>query len=93
MVAMTLGQFVSRRRAALGLSQRELARQVHVSNSTIFRIENENNYTFSPNILRAVAKALHCDFNYLLSLNKQIDDEPEIRMIQRAAKKMSPTKG
>ena len=32
---------------------------------------------------------LKLDYNYLLALNKQIDDQPEIRMIQRAAKKMT----
>ena len=39
--------------------------------------------------LRAIADFLRIDYNYLLALNKQIDDQPEIRMIQRAAKKMN----
>jgi hypothetical protein len=36
-----------------------------------------------------MAKRLDLDYNYLLALNGAIDDEPEIRAIQRAAKKMT----
>ena len=86
----TLGSFISHRRQELGISQRELAKNVNISNSTVSRIENEDNVTPDTETLRKISKVLRCDYNYLLALSKQIDDQPEIRMIQRAAKKMSP---
>ena len=90
MEGTTLGSFISHRRQALHISQRELAKKISVSNSTISRIENEENITPDNATLRKIAEVLRCDYNYLLALNKQIDDQPEIRMIQRAAKHMSP---
>ena len=86
----TLGSFISHRRQKLNISQRELAKQVKVSNSTISRIENDENITPDNATLRRLSEVLRCDYNYLLALNKQIDDQPEIRMIQRAARNMSP---
>ncbi len=86
----TLGSFISHRRKELNISQRELAKKVKISNSTISRIENDDNITPDNETLKRIAGVLRCDYNYLLALNKQIDDQPEIRMIQRAAKKMSP---
>ena len=32
---------------------------------------------------------LHCDYNYLLALNKQIDDQPEIEMIWNICEKLA----
>ena len=85
----TLGKVIERRRTELGLTQRELARGVKRSNSTISRIESDNGLVPDNETLRAVADFLRMDYNYLLALNKQIDDQPEIRMIQRAAKNMN----
>lgn len=90
MEGTTLGSFISHRRQKLEISQRELAKKVRVSNSTISRIENDDNITPDNDTLRRIAEVLRCDYNYLLALNKQIDDQPEIRMIQRAAKNMTP---
>lgn len=90
MEGTTLGSFISHRRQKLGISQRELAKAVKVSNSTVSRIESEESITPDTDTLRRFAEVLRCDYNYLLALNKQIDDQPEIRMIQRAAKNMSP---
>lgn len=85
----SLGQVISERRTELGITQRELARGVKISNSTVSRIENDDNITPDNDTLRAIADFLKLDYNFLLALNKQIDDQPEIRMIQRAAKNMS----
>ena len=84
----TLGSFISHRRKELNISQRELAKKVKISNSTISRIENDDNITPDNETLRRIAGVLRCDYNYLLALNKQIDDQPEIRMIQRAANRL-----
>ena len=85
----TLGKVISSRRLELGFSQRELARRVKIGNATVSRIENDDNITPDNGTLNAIADFLKLDYNYLLALNKQIDDQPEIRMIQRAAKNMS----
>lgn len=85
----TLGSVIARRRTDKKMSQRELAMKVHVSNSTIARIENGESIVPSNETLRAIAHTLHLDYNYLLALCKQIDDEPEIRSIQRAARYMT----
>ena len=84
-----IGTVISRRRQEKGLSQRELATAVNVSNSTIARIETGESIIPSNDTLKSLAKILNFDYNYLLALCDQIDDEPEIRMIQRAAHKMT----
>lgn len=86
----TLGKVISDRRQELEKTQRELARVVGISNSTVSRIESDDGITPDNNTLKKIAEYLQLDYNYLLALNKQIEDEPEIRMIQRAAKNMSP---
>ncbi len=85
----TLGTIIAKRRAEKEMSQRELAHMVKVSNSTIARIERGDSIVPSNDTLRAIAQTLDLDYNYLLALCKQIDDEPEIRMIQRAARNMT----
>lgn len=85
----TLGTVIARRRTEKELSQRDLALKVNVSNSTIARIERGESIVPGNETLRAIAQTLDLDYNYLLALCKQIDDEPEIRMIQRAAHHMT----
>lgn len=84
----SLGEVISSRRKELNYSQREMARAVKISNSTVSRIENDDDITPDNATLRAIAEFLKLDYNYLLALNKQIENEPEIRIIQRAAKQM-----
>lgn len=86
---MTLGKYVEKKREAAGLSQRELARSINISHSTISRIEKDDGISPDNSTLKAIASKLNLDYNYLLALNNAIDDEPEIRVIQRAAKKMT----
>lgn len=85
----TLGELIARKRQEKGLSQRELAAAVKVSNSTIARLERNEITLPGSDLIRAMANELGLDYNYLLALTQQIDDEPEIRMIQRAAHNMS----
>ncbi len=88
---LTLGRYISQKRKAKSLSQRELTNDTGVSHSTISRIEKDEGISPDNATLRVLAERLELDYNYLLALNKAIDDEPEIRAIQRAAKKMSAT--
>lgn len=85
----TLGKYVEQKRKFLDLSQRELAKEINISHSTISRIEKDDGISPDNATLKAIAERLDLDYNYLLALNNAIDDEPEIRIIQRAAKKMT----
>ncbi len=85
----TFSAVIARNRHKKGLSQRQLATIVGVNNSTIARIERNEIAVVSPEISRSLAEALDVDFNYLLAVQGVIDDEPEIRIIQRAARHMS----
>ena len=91
MEEMSLGAFIASKRESLGLSQRDLAKKLQISNASIARIENGTVASPDPAILRKVAEALNVDYNYLLVLNKTIDDDgDDIREIARASKNMSP---
>lgn len=85
----TLGKVIATQREKLGMTQRELARAVNLNHATISRIENNPAIVADPSTLKAVAEGLHIDYNYLLSLNKTIDDDKDIRIIARASRSMS----
>lgn len=85
---MTLGKYIALKRTENGLSQRQLGIDTNISHSTVSRIEKDDGISPDNATLKALANRLNLDYNYLLSLNKSIADEPEIRVIQRAAKKM-----
>lgn len=85
----SLGTIIARHRTKKDMSQRDLAQAVKVSNSTIARIERGESIVPGNETLRAIGQILNLDYNYLLALCRQIDDEPEIRMIQRAAHHMT----
>ena len=87
--ARVLGKVIAAQRESLGMTQRELARAVNLNHATISRIENNPEITADPSTLKAIAQALNIDYNYLLSLNKTIDDDKDIRIIARASKSMS----
>ena len=86
---MTLGKYLAQKRIEQDLSQRQLGMDTTVSHSTISRIEKDDGIAPDNATLKAIANRLNLDYNYLMALNKSIDDEPEIRVIQRAAKNMS----
>lgn len=86
---ITLGKYIAAKRLENNLSQRQLAMDTSISHSTISRIEKDDGISPDNATLKAIASRLNLDYNYLLALNKSIDNEPEIRIIQRAAKRMS----
>jgi transcriptional regulator with XRE-family HTH domain len=86
---LTLGAVIQAKREKMGMTQRELARVVNINHATISRIENNPDIVADPSTLKAIAQALLIDYNYLLSLNKTIEDNKDIRIIARASKSMS----
>ena len=86
----TMGQVIKRKRLQLGISLRDLAKAANVSHVTILRIEDDKFNMVDPAILTAIAEALHLDRLFLLSLNGAGVEDEDIRIIARAAGKMSP---
>jgi transcriptional regulator with XRE-family HTH domain len=85
----TLGKVIAAQRSKLGMTQRELARAVNINHATISRIEGNPDIVADPSTLKAIAEALRIDYNYLLTLNRTIEDDKDIRVIARASKSMS----
>lgn len=78
----TLGKIISEQRIRLGYSQRQLAKDINVSNSTISRIENNDNIVPCSKTLKALANCLDLDYYYLLTITDLIDDDPTLRKFQ-----------
>ncbi len=86
----TMGQVIRNKRRQIGMSLRELARQTGVSHVTILRIEEDKFSIVDPAIVTAIAEALRLDRLFLLSLNGAGVADEDIRIIARAAGKMTP---
>ena len=84
----TLGRVIRKKRMQYGLSLRDLAAKVGVHYATIDRIEMDQFQVVDPNTVVKVARELHLDELYLLSLNGAGVQEEDIRVIARAANKM-----
>ncbi len=85
-----LGAVVAAKRKMMGLSQRQLADRIGLNNATISKLEKDPSLEPDIRTIRLLAEALNLDYNYLLSLNETIDDDPELRIIARAKGNMSP---
>lgn len=82
-----IGKIIKNRRLELKLSQRELAKKVGVSHSTISRIESDQVIPMNDTI-KGLSNALSLDYNYLLAKNDQIIDDPLVRIVERGIRKM-----
>ena len=87
----SLGQVIKKKRIQLGMSLRDLAKEAGVHHASIDRIENDQFKVVDPSTLVAIAKALHLDHLYLLSLNGAGVQDEDIRIIARMAGKLDPT--
>lgn len=85
-----LGAVIAAKRKMMGLSQRQLADQIGLNNATISKLEKDPSLEPDIRTIRLLAEALGLDYNYLLSLNETIDDDPDMRIIARAKGNMSP---
>lgn len=87
---MTLGNVIAERRKNANLSQRQLASKCGLDNSTISRIEKDEEDTrCDPKTLKAIAEVLELDYRYLLALNGTIDDDRLMRLIARGLSYMN----
>jgi len=85
-----LGAVIAAKRKMMGLSQRQLAEQIGLNNATISKLEKDPSLEPDIRTIQLLAEALHLDYNYLLSLNETIQDDPDLRIIARAKSNMSP---
>ena len=85
----TLGQVVRKKRLQMGLSLRDVAAAVGVHHATVDRIETDQFKVVDPATLSAIADVLRLDRLFLLSLNGAGVADEDIRIIARAAKKMT----
>lgn len=80
---------VAAKRKQLGLSQRQLVEQIGLNNATISKLEKDPSLEPDIRTIRLLAEALGLDYNYLLTLNETIDDDPDMR-ISHAQKAICP---
>jgi transcriptional regulator with XRE-family HTH domain len=85
-----LGAVIAAKRKMMGLSQRQLADRIGLNNATISKLEKDPSLDPDIRTIQLLSEALHLDYNYLLSLNETIQDDPELRIIARAKSNMSP---
>ncbi len=86
----TLGEVIKNKRLRLGLSLRDLARRTGLNHSSIIRIEDNQFKMVDTDTLAAIADALHIDRLYLFSLNGSGVKDEDVRVLARAAGKMTP---
>lgn len=84
---MTLGQKLKKLRTEKGLTQKDLADQLHVTFQTISKWESDIN---EPDIatLKELAKFFCCSYNYLLS---EEEEEPKEEVIEEPVVTHTPT--
>ena len=82
---MTVGQKIKKLRIEKGLTQKDLADQLHVTFQTVSKWEKDEN---EPDIatLRELAKLFGCSFDYLLSEDdeeapKEVAEEPVVKEV------------
>ena len=80
----TLGHVIKKKRLQLGMTLRDLAAKAGVHHET------DQFKVVDPSTLVKIADTLHLDQLYLLSLNGAGVKDEDIRIIARAANKMSP---
>lgn len=93
---MDLKDKIKQRRLELGLTLDEVARMVNVSGATISRWESGDIENMRRDKIALLAKALQVSPSFIMEwdeddLSKDINiSNPDIRMIARAGKKMTP---
>ena len=78
---MTLGQKIKKLRTEKGLTQKDLADDIHVTFQTVSKWENDEN---EPDVstIRELAKLFGCTLDYLLSEEEEIKTNNNIILIE-----------
>jgi transcriptional regulator with XRE-family HTH domain len=84
----SLGSNISVIRNSLGLSQRELAKLIGISNSTLSEIELDIRVP-NPETLYKISKALKCDYMYLMMVSGYIEYQPALNILLKLFHKLS----
>lgn len=100
----TVGERIKARRVELGMTQADLAKAVGTTYQAISKYENDLIGTIPTKKLAVIAKALDCSPVYLLGMEEpahgffdkvedyrdQLKDNPDLRMLLRAAADLKP---
>lgn len=86
---MTLGERLRALRTAKKLTQEELANLLGIGRSNYGHIEN-NRVSLESDYATILADKLNTSVEYILTGEGDIEVDPDIRTLQRAAKKMTP---
>ena len=86
----SLGEQIRARRMELNMTQRELARRINVSHSTLSRLENTPGIYADTKTLVMISQELGMDLTSMMSYYHEIPDQEDISLIARARGKMSP---
>lgn len=83
-----VGERVRRLRTARGLSQEDLAQATRVASGTVSMLEN-GRHALEPQLMRFVADALHCTFEYLIAARDEpLSTKPWLRAYADAPKRL-----
>ena len=88
----SLGEVIRERRIALGMSQRELARKMEISHSTLSRLENTPGIYADTKTLVRLSQTLGLDVTEMMAKYHDIPDQPELSLIARARAMMPQEK-
>ena len=69
-----LGHYIAMQRTARKISMRKLAELAHLSHTEIYRLENGERKHPSPGVLKAIAIALHLNYNDLMKVAGYLED-------------------
>lgn len=85
---ISLGELIRRRRKQLGMTQRDLGEKIHMSHSTLSRLETTPGAFADTKTLVALSQALDLDLTGMLAKNHYIPDGESLSTIARARGKM-----
>ena len=90
---MTIADRIRNRRLELGLSVDDLATLLQKNRATVYRYESNYIKSYSPDVLSALAEALHTTPGYFYGYDDDIPTDspnaPEIRIVSGMMEKMT----
>ena len=90
---MTIADRIRNRRLELGLSVDDLANRLHKNRATVYRYESNYIKSYSPDVLSALAEALHTTPAYFYGYDEDTASDnpnsPEIRIVSGMMEKMT----
>ena len=93
---MTIADRIRNRRLELGLSVDDLAERLHKNRATVYRYESQHIKSYSPDVMDALADALHTSPSYFYGFDDPVENPSDIprtaeaRIIARGIDRLPP---